>query len=455
MYNPKLHFHFIGIGGAGMSGIAEVLLNQGFQISGSDLNFSTACKRLAELGAKIYTGHDADNLADNISLIVYSSAIATTNPEMVEAKNRLIPILSRAEVLAELMRFKYGVAIAGAHGKTSTSSLISAVMEEAKFDPTVIIGGIVHKYNSTGKLGKGDFLVAEADESDKSFLHLKPTIAVVTNIDKEHLSTYGTVEEIEKAFAQFVKSVPFYGLAVMCVDDPRVSKIYDQLNCRKISYGLSAKATLRAKCLKVSPQGTEFEVFKEDESLGIYQIPLVGRHFMLNCLSVFAVAMEFGISLGTIKDALSSFQGVSRRSEIVACQDGVTIINDYAHHPTEIKATLSAISEAYHLAGRVHVIFQPHRYSRTAECWDEFQNCFENCDHVMISDIYSAGELEIEQINAENLAQSIAHQNCSYAGTLDDCYESLKTEFRSGDVLVCMGAGSIGNFAKNIVPRHA
>ena len=449
MYNPKLNFHFVGIGGAGMSGLAEILLRQDFKVSGSDINYGAACKRLAALGANIYTSHEANNITKETTAVVYSSAIPDSNPELEKARELDIPIVPRAAVLAELMRLKFGVAVAGSHGKTSTSSLVASVLEEAELDPTVVIGGIVHKYGSTGKHGNSDYLVAEADESDRSFLLLSPTIAVVTNIDDEHMDCYGKTENIDSAFKQFLSSVPFYGLAVLCIDDLRVEKLSHEITCRKVTYGVSnSEAKVRARLVKATPTVTSFEVINNDQVLGQIDLPMLGKHFMQNALASVAVGLEFDVPFEKIQAALNSFQGVSRRIEVLAANDDYTLINDYAHHPTEIKATLEAVASAYKDEGRRLVVcYQPHRYSRTRDCWQDFQSCFEDADKVFISDIYPAGEEPLPGIHSQILVDSMDGREARYIGALDERAEELRAELSPGDVVICMGAGSIGRFA--------
>ena len=435
-----------------MSGIAEILLNQGFKVSGSDKSKGKVTERLEKLGAKIYLGHAAENIAEGVSLVVFSSAIPAENPELIIARDRNIPVLRRAEVLAEIMRLKYSVGVAGSHGKTSTTSMTGAILEQGDLDPTVIVGGIVHSFGSSSKLGKSNYLVAETDESDRSFLLLKPTIAVVTNIDAEHMSAYKSFEELQEAFLEFVSSVPFYGLAVLCSDDPQVRKLMKKVRGRYVTYGLSPDADIRAEFLEISPKGTKYKVFAKDQELGVIQISLIGKHFMLNSLAAIAVGLEFGISFADIQKALNKFAGVARRVEVLGQANKITVINDYAHHPTEIKASLSAIREGLKKDDNsIYLLFQPHRYSRVKECFQDFQTCFVDSDHLLLSDIYSAGEAQIEGISSGELAKKITHDSCKYVAKLEDCLEVIKDKARPGDVVVCMGAGSVGSFANNVL----
>lgn len=454
MYNPNLHFHFIGIGGAGMSGIAEVLLNQGFQVSGSDKNYTPVCERLERAGANIFQGHALENVSEDVSLIVYSSAIPADNPEILIAKERRIPVIRRAEVLAELMRLKYGVAVAGSHGKTSTASMIAAIMEEGELDPTAIIGGIVHSYGSTGKLGQSEYLVAEADESDKSFLLLKPSVAVITNIDDEHLEAYGSSEKIDQAFSEFLHSVPFYGLAVLCNDDLRVKLAGSNFSGRKTTYAINADADYQAEFLAIDFTGTKFNVYFKEQLLGEIHLSLIGKHFMQNALAAIAVGMEFGVNFKNIQAALKKFAGVSRRLEFLGEVRGSKVISDYAHHPVEIKAALRAIKDAQRNEGEVVVVFQPHRYTRTRDCWDNFKTCFKGAKKVFISDIYSAGEPAIDGITAKRLAEEIGSE-AMHCSELKECFASALAEINANDTVLCMGAGSIGTFVKDFIKEHA
>ncbi|RMD88007.1 MAG: UDP-N-acetylmuramate--L-alanine ligase [Candidatus Dadabacteria bacterium] len=452
MYNTKLHFHFIGIGGVGMSAIAEILLRQGFRVSGSDLMINDSCLKLKSLGADIFEGHSPKNLQDTVSTVVFSSAVSQDNPEIIEAKTRSIPVLKRAEVLAELMRMKYGIAVAGSHGKTTTTSIIGHILDSAGFDPTVIIGGALKKHGaSSGKLGDGDFLVAESDESDKSFLLLKPSIAIVTNIDAEHLSAYSSMAELEQSFFNFINSVPFYGLAVICVDDPKSRKLAEQYRKRKITYGLSPDANIRGMNLARGEYGVTFDIVEKGEFLFSASISLHGSHNILNSLAAVCVAKELGIGKEEIAQALKTFPGVKRRLEVVGKENEITVISDYAHHPTEIKATLAAIRP--NISGRLIVVFQPHRYSRTKECFGEFVNAFDLCDHLVVTDIYPAGENPIPEITSKGLFSALSHPSKEYCPEIKDLPERVHNLANKGDAILCMGAGTIGKVPYWIIER--
>lgn len=452
MYNQNLHFHFTGIGGSGMSGLAEILLNLGFKVSGSDLRPSSVSDRLVGLGATVEFGHAAEYLPAAASLLVYSSAVKGENPELREAARRGIPVVRRAEVLAELMRLKFGVAVAGSHGKTTTTSMIAAVLERGGLDPTVIIGGVVRATGTGAKVGKSTFLVAESDESDRSFLLLKPTIAVVTNIDSEHLSAYASLQELEESFESFVKAVPFYGLAALCLDDPRLRALAQRLTRRCVTYGLSPDAQIRVTEIAHVDRGMRGRVFSGSAELGTVELPMLGRHMLVNSLAAVAVGLEFGIPFEKIRDALANFSGVQRRLEIVGTVGGVTVMNDYGHHPTEIRATLRAIREGWGTElGRLHVIFQPHRYSRTKECFAEFVEAFADADRLVVSEIYAAGEEALEGIGGKVLCDAIAHSERSFVPAPVDALPALLEALRPGDVVLCLGAGSVGQLPETIL----
>ncbi|MBN8548101.1 MAG: UDP-N-acetylmuramate--L-alanine ligase [Deltaproteobacteria bacterium] len=456
MYNPKLHFHFTGIGGSGMSGIAEILLNLGFRVSGSDVKISPTCERLQKLGASILPGHSAENVPEGISLLVYSSAVARDNPELLEAKRRGLPVIPRAAVLAELMRLKYGVAVAGSHGKTTTTSMTAAVMEHGGLDPTIIIGGQVKATGSGGKLGKGDFLVAESDESDRSFLLLKPTIAVVTNIDSEHLNAYSSQEDLENSFEQFVASVPFYGLAILCLDDPKVRVLASRYSGRKVTYGVSADAQIQARNLHYKKFLTSFDVYRDGEYLLHVDLPMLGSHIALNSLAAVAVGLEFGLSPRVIEEALASFSGVKRRLEIVGEVRGITVMNDYGHHPTEVAATLAAVKSGFGAdLNRLHVIFQPHRYTRTRDCFNDFIPAFKDCDNLLLTDIYAASEEPIVGIHSEALCAAIRHPSKQYVAQLEETLPILVAQASAGDVVLCLGAGSVGTLPERLIAEFS
>jgi len=453
MYNSKLHFHFTGIGGSGMSGLAEILLSSGFRVSGSDQHLSAVCRRLQSLGAEIFQGHATEHVPENSSLLVFSSAVHPDNPELAEARRRGIPVIRRAEVLAELMRLKFGVAVAGSHGKTTTTSMIAAVLERGGLDPTVVIGGQVRTQASGGRVGKGNYLVAETDESDRSFLLLKPTIAVVTNIDNEHMNAYASLTDLVSSFEQFVSAVPFYGLSVFCVDDPRVRDLAKQYNRRHVTYGLSPDAEYRLADVSVSRAGTHYTVLRGGEVLFDVQLPLLGRHLALNSLGAIAVGIEFGLAPSLMKEALESFPGVRRRLEVIDTVHGVTVISDYGHHPTEIRATLRALREAYGRDGRLQVIFQPHRFTRTRDCFVDFLSAFEHADRLAVTDIYAASESPITGVSGALLCDSIVHSEKRFLPDLPEALGWILSDVRPGDTIVCLGAGPIGAFAEE-VPQH-
>ncbi len=451
MYNPKLHFHFTGIGGSGMSGLAEILLNLGFRVSGSDLKISSTCERLKRLGAVIHQGHAPQHIPETTSLLVYSSAVAPSNPELGEARRRGLPVIRRAEVLAELMRLKYGVGVAGSHGKTTTTSMIGTVLEHGGLDPTIVIGGQVKAAESGGKLGKGEYLVAETDESDRSFLLLKPTIAVVTNIDAEHLNAYASYAELESSFEQFVSAVPFYGLAVLCFEDPKLRELSERYRGRKILYGFSG-GEIQARNLQCRRFVTSYDVYVHGEKLLHVDLPMLGSHIALNSLAAVAVGLEFGISPACIAEALSNFSGVRRRLEVIGEACGVTVMNDYGHHPTEVRATLSAIRAGLGQGmGRLHVVFQPHRYTRTRDCFSDFLSAFVDADHLVITDIYAASEEPIIGIDGQSFCAAIDHSAKQFCGAIENAVHPIVGEVKPGDVILCLGAGSVGNLPERFL----
>jgi UDP-N-acetylmuramate--alanine ligase len=452
MYNPRLHFHFIGIGGSGMSGLAEILLASGFQVSGSDIKKSEICSRLEQLGASIRIGHAAANVPPTASLVVYSSAVTMTNPEIREAKRRKLPVVRRAEVLAELMRLKFGVGVAGSHGKTTTTSMTATILDAGKLDPTVVIGGQVKTLGTGGRLGQGEYLVAETDESDRSFLLLKPTVAIVTNIDDEHMNAYRSRRDLEESFRRFVESVPFYGLAILCIDDPVLRQLARQTTRRVITYGFSPDADVLAVDIVPQRSGMEFSVVYRGAHLGRFVLPMFGRHLVQNCLGAITVGLEFGISVDVIKAALAGFEGVKRRLEVVGAVNGVTVMNDYGHHPTEIRATLRAIRECFgETAKRLVVIFQPHRYTRTQLCWEELRHSFADADHVVMSEVYAASEEPIVGVSGEALLLETVHSSKQFVASLDDVPGVVRNFAQPGDVVLCLGAGPIGYLPNSLL----
>jgi UDP-N-acetylmuramate--alanine ligase len=446
--------HFVGIGGSGMSGIAEVLLNLGYTVSGSDLKASSVTDRLATLGARVALGHEAAHV-QGAHVVVTSTAVERDNPEVLEARRLGVPVIPRAEMLAELMRLKYGVAVAGSHGKTTTTSMVALVLDKGGLDPTVVVGGRLGVLGSGARLGKGDFIVAEADESDRSFLKLSPTLAVVTNIDREHLDAYRDLRDIQDAFVGFVNKVPFYGAAVLCLDDPPVQDVLPRVERRVISYGLSPQAEVSARELQVGPTGSRYVAVQGGEALGAVSLKVPGRHNALNSLAALAVGLDLGIGFDRVRAGLESFTGVDRRFQVRGEKAGLVVIDDYGHHPTEIRATLEAL-RARAGTGRTLVLFQPHRYSRTQALWDEFCHAFHEADVLLVSDIYAAGEEPREDVSAEALARSIAergHRGVAYAGDLPAATERLVAEARAGDVVLTLGAGSVWHAGEELLRR--
>ncbi|MCJ7601152.1 MAG: UDP-N-acetylmuramate--L-alanine ligase [Desulfobulbaceae bacterium] len=445
MYNKTKHIHFVGIGGIGMSGIAELLLNLGYGVSGSDLKQSDITRRLQSLGGKIYQGHNGAWVG-NADVVVISSAVKENNPEVLAAREAFIPVIPRAEMLAELMRLKkYGIAVAGSHGKTSTTSLVGWLLAEAGFDPTVVIGGKVNSLGTNAKLGEGEFLVAEADESDGSFLQLSPAIEVVTNIDLEHLDYYRDIDEIKEVFLQFINKIPFYGAAVLCLDDDNVASLLPRIKKRVITYGLATQADIRARQLRAEGLITSFEVCRGSEVLGEIMINSPGRHNVLNSLAVVAVGLELEIPFAKITAALATFTGVQRRLQIKGEARGITVIDDYGHHPTEIKATLAAIRSAWP-SRRLLVMFQPHRYTRTKGLFKEFCTAFHDADILILTEIYPASENPIEGVTAENLMIGIkehGQRQVYLVAGVDDLAGVAQPMLEEGDIVLSLGAGDI------------
>ena len=443
MFRKIQRLHFVGIGGIGMSGIAELLLNLGYQVSGSDLRPGAVLDRLKSLGGTIQIGHRAENVRDT-NVVVISSAVRSDNVEVVEAKRLQIPVIPRAEMLAELMRLKYGIAIAGAHGKTTTTSMIATVLVSGGFDPTAVIGGRLNAFGSNAKLGKGDFLVAEADESDGSFLKLSPTIAIVTNIDKEHLDFYSGLDEIRAAFSAFVNKVPFYGAAILCLDDSNVQAIIPQIERRIITYGTSSQADIVASHIEFHDFGSSCEIRHHGQPLGTLRLQVPGKHGILNALAAVATAMELEIPFEKIAGALASFQNADRRFQIRGKKRDILVVDDYGHHPTEIVATLSAARHA--CDRRIVAVFQPHRYSRTQALAEEFSRAFYHADALLVLPIYAAGEECIPGITAENLVEQIkqfGHHDVRYTPNLEAALLALNDDLRDGDLLLTLGAGDV------------
>jgi UDP-N-acetylmuramate--alanine ligase len=446
--------HFVGIGGSGMSGIAEVLLNLGYAVSGSDLKRSATTAHLETRGARIFEGHAAANVA-GAQVVVISTAVHADNPEVIEARQRGVPVIPRAEMLAELMRMKYGIAIAGSHGKTTTTSMVAMVLDRGGFDPTVVVGGRLGVLGSGARLGKGEFMVAEADESDRSFLKLSPTIAVVTNIDREHLDTYRDLQDVQDAFVGFVNKIPFYGAAVLCLDDPPVQDILPRVERRLVSYGLSWHAHISARDVELTPTGANYTAVQRGSALGPIALNVPGAHNVLNSLAAVAVGLDLGVGFDRIREGLSAFTGVDRRFQVRGDEGGILVIDDYGHHPTEIRATLAALRTRAG-ARRTLVLFQPHRYTRTHHLWDEFCRAFHQADALLVTDVYAAGEEPIEGATGEALAAAIAargHQHVSYAGDLKSAGGRLAEEAREGDVVLTLGAGSVWTAGDEVLKK--
>ncbi|MBI4688109.1 MAG: UDP-N-acetylmuramate--L-alanine ligase [Nitrospirae bacterium] len=452
MYRKFEIVHFVGIGGVGMSGIAEVLKNLGYDVRGSDLKETETTKRLRALGIYVAIGHRAENVL-GAHVVVISSAVSKDNPEVLSAKERSIPVIPRAEMLAELARLKHGVLIAGAHGKTTTTSLVASVFASAGLDPTVVIGGKLKGIGSNAKLGRGEFLIAEADESDGSFLKLSPAIAVVTNIDKEHMDFFKDIEELKAAFLAFVNKVPFYGISVLCVDNIYIREILPHIQRRFITYGLNENADLLARNIETVGLRMRFEAAMKGSSLGIFEVPLPGLHSVCNSLAAIAVAQELEIDMASVKDALSSFSGVQRRFEFKGEVSGIKVFDDYGHHPTEVMATLKAAKEALTKGQgargkgqeRLFVLFQPHRYTRTRDLFEEFSGAFSDADKVILMDIYPAGEKPIEGISSEALSGRIKAEgkDIIYIDDKTKITGYLSDNLSEGDMLLTLGAGDV------------
>lgn len=456
MFRHVKNIHFIGIGGIGMSGIAEVLCNLDFSVSGSDLKKSKNTDRLEKLGARIFEGHAAENVGD-AQVVVYSSAVKADNPEVVLAKEKKIPVIPRAEMLAELMTLKpYSVGVAGSHGKTSTTSMVATVLGHAGVEPTTIVGGVVDTLGSNAKLGTSDWFVIEADESDRSFLMLNPTISVVTNIDREHMESYKGMDDVMQCFTDFSNKVPFYGACILCLDDPNVQSIIPTIKRRRVTYGFTAQADVSAQNISYNETfGSRFEVLKGNELLGEINLPVPGKHNVYNALAATAVALELDIEFEQIASAFAKFKNANRRFEFKGEAKGITVVDDYGHHPTEISATLSAAKNGSG-GRRTVVVFQPHRFSRTNELMEDFARCFNNADALYILDIYAASEQPIEGVTAEILTEKIkefGHKNVQYIGDIKNAAEKVVGELREGDLVITLGAGSITGLSNEILEK--
>ena len=449
--------HFVGIGGIGMSGIAEILHNLGYSVQGSDVADGANAQRLAKLGITIKIGHVAENI-ENAQVVVVSSAIKADNPELMAARARLLPVVRRAEMLGELMRLKWSIAIAGTHGKTTTTSMVAAMLDAANLDPTVVNGGIINAYGTNARLGAGEWMVAEADESDGTFVRLPATIGIVTNIDPEHLDFYGNFEAVKAAFESFVTNIPFYGFAALCIDHPVVQSMIPRVSDRRIvTYGLSPQADVRGMNVEIDPSGAVYDVVLTDRISGVQRtlervkLPMYGQHNVLNSLAAIAVGSEMGIDDAVLKTALANFGGVKRRFTKTGVSGGVTVIDDYGHHPVEISAVLKAARQATH--GRVVAVVQPHRYSRVANLFDDFCRCFNDADLVLVADIYPAGEAPLPGIDRDHLVEGLIARGHRHVLALPGPAElpaMVKDLTGPGDMVVCLGAGSITNWANGL-----
>jgi UDP-N-acetylmuramate--alanine ligase len=470
MFATSQHAHFIGIGGIGMSGIAEIMLNLGIKVSGSDLKRSAVTDRLAQLGATIYEGHNAANVA-GATVVVTSSAVNAKNPEVIEAQARKIPVIQRAEMLAELMRLKYGIAIAGMHGKTTTTSMVAAVLSAGGLDPTVVVGGRVDALGSNARLGTTQYLVAEADESDRSFLKLSPILAVVTNLDREHMDCYHDMADVERAFVEFIDRVPFYGAVTACIDNALLKGILPRVRRRVFTYGVAAEADFRLEILDAgrapdseSGPGTElgtgqgssfsrFQVHTAAGPLGPFELHVPGRHNVLNATAAVAIARQLEVPPAKIAEGLKHFRGVDRRFQRRGAARGVTVVDDYGHHPTEIRATLEAARASMPMLGRgkIHVIFQPHRFSRTLDLLDEFSGAFKDADTVVVLPIYAASEEPIAGVTAERLAELIQGPRVAFEPDFAAAVAAVTASTQPGDLILTLGAGSVSQLAPQIL----
>lgn len=451
MFEKYKCIHFIGIGGIGMSGIAEVLKNLGYEVNGSDIKASATTERLVSLAINVQIGHNAANV-EGAHVVVISSAVKEDNPEVMEARRRGIPVIPRAEMLAELERLKYSLLVAGSHGKTTTTSLLSTVLGHAGLDPTVVIGGKLKSLGTNAVLGSGEFLVAEADESDGSFLKLSPTVGVVTNIDKEHMDFFKSMDALKEAFLTFMNKVPFYGLSVVCIDDPNVRELVPDVHRKLLTYGFSDDAELRAAHVEKGFMKQSFEAILRGDSLGRFEVPMPGRHSVLNCLATIGVSLEIKVPVEKIREALEGFEGIQRRLEFKGEGQGVRVYDDYGHHPTEIMATLEAVRGAFK-GGRLIVVFQPHRYTRTHDLMDEFAQSFGSADKVVLLDIYAASEQPIEGVDSKALAARMDKGLVEYAASMEEAVQRVCQMVEHGDMVLTLGAGSVWKAGEDIVRK--
>jgi UDP-N-acetylmuramate--alanine ligase len=459
MFVKSQRVHFIGIGGIGMSGIAEILLNLGYAVSGSDLRRTAATDRLAALGATIFEGHAAANVVGS-GVVVASSAVNDRNPEVVEARAGKIPVIQRAEMLAELMRLKYGIAVAGMHGKTTTTSMIATVLAAGGLDPTVVVGGRVDALGSNARLGQSQYLVAEADESDRSFLKLSPILAVVTNLDREHMDCYRDMADVERAFVEFMDKVPFYGATTACLDNERLAAVLPRVRRRVLTYGMSSRADFVVRPLpartgdeEAAPIRSRFEVAFDGRVLGPFELRVPGRHNVLNATAAVAIAAQLEVSPERIAKGLGDFRGVDRRFQLKGCVRGVAVIDDYGHHPTEIVATLRAARECGYR--KLHVIFQPHRYSRTQDLLGDFAKAFDEADSLQVLDIYAASEEPIAGVTAQALVEAIGHDDFVHSGSFEEAAELAAQAASDGDAILTLGAGNVSQIAPLVLSRLA
>jgi len=451
MYKKLKKIHMVGIGGSGMSGIAEILLNMGFEVSGSDIKKTAVTERLEKMGAQVFYNHDAMNVGA-AEVVVYSSAIRQDNPEIIEALGRHIPVVPRAEMLAELMRLKYGIAVGGAHGKTTTTSLIASVIAAGGFDPTIVIGGRLNILASSARVGSGDFMVVEADESDGSFLMLSPVIVVVTNIDREHMEHYKTMGRLKDAFVKFINKVPFYGLGILCGDNQFIREIIPSVKRRYITYGLSPDNMVTARILELTPQSSRFDVFYSNNSLGTFTLHTPGRHNVQNALAAICVGIELNMNIEMIKEGLERFSGIERRFHIKGEKKGIIVMDDYGHHPSEIRAVIQTIKDCW--KRRIIMVFQPHRYTRTKDLYREFHTCFDGVDYLFLMDIYPAGEEAIPGVDSNLIWEGVRRRvKGSYVHHRETIVEEVLKMALPGDMILTMGAGDVWQLADEIFKR--
>ena len=454
MFFKPQHVHFVGIGGIGMSAIAEVLLTLGYEVSGSDMKLSAITERLAKMGARIQQGHRAGNVT-GAKAVVVTSALDASNPEVTEAKRLQIPVIPRGELLAELMRLKFGIAIAGSHGKTTTTSMVAAILNAANMDPTIVVGGkVAAMQGSNARVGKSSLLVVESDESDGSFLKLAPIVAVVTNIDREHLDHYASLAEIQHAFTDFVNKVPFYGAVVVCMEDQNIQQIFPAIKRRTITYGRSAQVDLEIQDVELGAAGSRFAIVRQGQSLGVFELHVPGIHNVLNATAAIGVGLEMDVPLEKLREGLAAFSGVDRRFSIRGVERGVTVVDDYGHHPTEIKATLATARLGPYT--QIHVLFQPHRFTRTKHLLDEFGTAFYQADHLYLLDIYAASEEAVAGVSSTALlekVQSYGHRSARYVRSMDEGVAAVAAAVQPGDLVITLGAGNVSQAADRILDR--